>query len=219
METNESKDLRYCYNVLEALKDLEDNVYQRNELERKREKKSAKRRSILAGIIALILPIDLWFFFLHSEMGERHLQSFYVNTVAFLIRSFGLLALTVFLFLFVYLFIVYLYETRLFAPLKGLTEKDLNKHFQMQKRKVNSESEEILNREILVSCRIPNRYLSIEMISKLTRFFLSGQATFLEAAVYMLDMELENSKYYKHLIPSVTLIGKTKEQLKKDEQH
>lgn len=203
---SDNEDSTYCYEALAALKRLEENSYRRNEARRRFEKKANRRRTEYSTIIALVLPVAIWAYFLTAESGTVRLDQLGEDVHTMITRGFGLVAVSVFLFLIVFFTCTFVWEAKAATPVKTLFERGLKTRYESERATVDAAAREILSERFFTEDRIPARYLSTQMISLLIRLFDSGQATFMDSAVYMLDTELANSEYYKNIVPAQTLV-------------
>jgi hypothetical protein len=201
-------DLDYCYACWELLKKLEKNVYARNECVRKFRKKANAKQSIMIGLLSLILPIIVWLFLLLSPGGIKDILSSGDNFANFGTRLGGLLMLSAFLFIIIYMLLKAVWDSKLFHPLKKISEKSLSVKLVSDVQSIDKTSKQILNMETFQEKRIPEQYLSAEMMPLLIRYFESGQATFMKEAVYSLKLDLQNTGYYENVVPKETLLQK-----------
>ncbi len=211
-------DSAYCREALDALRRLEENRYRRNEAKRAFDKKVDRRRSAFSTVVALLLPLLVWVYILTARFDTIRPSHLGADTFALVTRTFGLLAVNVFMFLIVFAACTYLWDTTVFSPLSALVERSLRPAYLSERAAVDATAREILSEKYFTEGRIPERYLSTQMISLLLRFFDSGQSTFLESAVYMLDRELANSAYYQNLVPKQTLVTVERAQIDADER-
>ncbi|SJZ90312.1 hypothetical protein SAMN02745116_01793 [Pilibacter termitis] len=201
-------DLDYCYASWELLKDLEKNSYSRNECIRAFQEKANARQTLIIGIFAMILPLIVWGRLLLSGNGLRDILSSNVAT-----RLVGLLMVSAFLFVLVFMLLKSFWETKALRPLKKMTEKDLRANLMETVQNIDNQAESIVNHRIFSEGRIPENFLSAEMLPLLIRYFERGQVTIMKEAIYSLKLELQNTGYYTNLMPSETLLQKEREYL------
>jgi hypothetical protein len=208
----------YCHQALDALKRLEENSYRRNQARRDFDKKVNRRRTVYSTIVALVLPVIVWVYFLTATPGTVHLSQLGADARTLTTRTFGLVAVSVFLFLIVFFTCTFFWESTVVRPVRKLVERGLKADYLAERATIDAAARQILSERYFTEERIPEKYLSTQMVSLLIRFFDSGQATFMEAAVYMLDMELANSAYYRNIVPTRTLVAAERAQIAEDEQ-
>jgi hypothetical protein len=213
-------DIDYCYASWKLLNDLEKISYARNERIRTFQEKVNARRSMIVGIIALILPISLWIFllFIPSSIEERlpGLGESIENTGT---RIVGLLLLSAFLFLIVYMILKEVWHSKFFQPLKNVTEKDLKNELFTDIQIIDEKAENIVYSRLFAEPRIPEKFLSADLLLILIRYFESGQATFMKEAVFSLNLELQNTGHYTNMISNETLLQREKAYLSDKENN
>jgi len=215
MELNLDKnpDYQYCKQVLEQLSKLEKIRAQRFELKREFDKELDKKRSIYAIIIALILPLIVLIYFFVSEYGMASIRGGANNLV--FTRTLGIFIICTFMFIGTYLFVCNLWDKKNFLDLKAKAQKALLEKYEDKKLEINKESQAILNSDLIKNSKIPQRYLSVNMITMLMRYFNKGHASFMDSAVAMLDMDIKKSSYIQRVAnDEETLIEKETDYLK-----
>lgn len=206
-------DLDYCYASLEYLKVLEQNSYSRNEYIRDFREKINLKQSTIIGMVALIFPIILWVNFLISvKIVQQNVVSknFILDYGTNLL---GLLMLSAFLFIIVFLFLKNIWQRKLFRPLAKVFEKKLKQRLMINIKPIDENSESIILLSIFQKPRIPEKYLCVEMLPLIIRFFESGQVHMMKEAIYSLELDLQNTGYYQNIIPNHTLLQREKDYL------
>lgn|GEM_PF-756165 len=217
-EKKANNDLQYCYTALDLLEELEKKVYERNELRRQFEEKTQARRNLIIGLCSLVLPAIIWLRLFFSPDGILHQQELGNEFSDFFTRLLSLGTVTVFLFLAGYFFGLFLWDGKMLLPFRNKVEKKFKQEMDVAVERINQGNEEILSQPVFQENRIPQKYLCIEMISILVRYFESHQASFLEMAVYMLDLDMKNSPHYRNILPAFTLCEKEKNYLENYEE-
>lgn len=204
-------DIDYCYASWQLLKELEKISYSRNERIRVFQEKVNARQSVIIGIIALILPITLWGFLFISPNGiENMLPGLGESIENIGTRIVGLLLLSAFLFIIVYMVLKEVWYSRLLRPLKNLTEKDLKTKLLTDIKVIDEKVESIVYSSVFTAPRIPEKFLSADLLLVLIRYFETEQASFMKEAVYSLNLELQNTGHYTNMTPKETLLQREK---------
>ena len=205
----ENVDRAYCVAAMDALRRLEVNAFHRNEVAREYDRVAHRRWIEGVSVVSLILPALLWVYFLAARTGFAHLHQVPSETA-------GAIAASVFLFLVVFVAGLILGSSQSFPRVRDRFMPRLRRRFERARGEVDATAQAILAEPVLSDGRIPEQFLSSRMLGVLLRFFDAGQATFLEAAVYMLDSELRNSDYYRNLVPAQTMIAREREAIAAD---
>ena len=209
-------DRAYCAEALDALARLEKVSRRRNEARRDLERAVAHRRTRWAGLIALVLPVLVGVYFLLTQLGIFHADGAFVGAGRLMTRAFGLVTILVLLYLVGFFLVGALWPTRVMRPLREADERRLRSRYLAERAQIDGDAERILAEPVLAEGRIPEKYLAPNLLTVLLRLFDSGQATFLDAAVYMLDMEIATSAYYAHVVPAETLVARERAQIAQD---
>jgi uncharacterized membrane protein (DUF485 family) len=207
-------DLDYCYASWKLLTDLETNSYARNQCVRDFQEKVNRRESFVSILLALILPVILWgYFLINSFSSSGKTPSIGENFGNFWTRLLGILMISILLFLIIFLFSRILWTKNSFRFLKNMFESDLKAKLMDKISPIDDEARRIAYRSIFEEGRIPNDFLSAEMLPLLIRYFERKQATTMKEAVYSLELDLKNTGYYGNLLSNDNLLQREKEYL------
>lgn len=207
-------DIDYCYASWQLLTELEKNAYSRNNRIRVFLEKANARQTIATSAIALILPLILWGFLLLSPNGMKDMFSAVSGSMQNVgMRFVGLLVLSAFVFLVVYMLLKTVWDSRWFRSVKGLVEKDIKTAMLTDINRIDERASKIVNNNVFMNPRVPEEFLSAEIMLILIRYFETGQASFMKEAVYFLKLELQNTGHYTNMIPKETLLQKEKNYL------
>lgn len=209
-------DRAYCAAALDALHRLEAASRRRNDARRDLERRLARRRMVWTCLAAAVLPVVVWVYLFAVQTGLLPAGS--DGVAAGVARGFALVGASVLVFLLGLTLANALWGTWVFAGLRRWDEARLRAAYLRERDAIDREAEEILAEPALAEGRIPGKFLATNLIVVLLRLFDSGQATFLEAAVYMLELEIENSAYYANIVPARTLVEREREQIAEDRQ-
>ncbi|WP_028708392.1 hypothetical protein [Propionicicella superfundia] len=197
-----STDRDYLVATLDALRRLEDAGKARGDLEREFVRRSQHRRTLLSALVASIIPIGTWAFFLATQVGASRDLVESLNLLV--VRSMGLVGATVLLFLVVYIGCNRLWRSTATGRLRTFVEKPVRAEYLRRRDALDARSEAILAEPVFADPRIPANLIHPHTVTLLLRLFDSGQATFLDAALYMLGQEMANTAYYSHIVPGET---------------
>lgn len=199
----ENRDRAYCDAALDALRRLEANSFRRNEAARELDRRVQRRGVVYSTVLALILPALTWVWFLATAHGDAEVHT----------RTVGIVVISVFLFVVVFAVAMVLGGLKIVTPLRARVLRGLTVQHADELAQIDATARRILAEPPLAEGRIPERFLSTRMVSMLLRYFDAGQASFLEAAVYMLDAELRESAYYRNLVPTQTTVSRERDLL------
>ncbi|EME8099623.1 hypothetical protein [Enterococcus faecium] len=213
-ENKKINDIDYCFISWQLLTDLEKNSYSRNDRIRLFQEKSNARKSVIISALAIILPVLLWGFLLFplnksKEMldeGAESMQNIGTRFVALFIVS-------AFLFLIVYMLLKNIWDSQWFRPLKNLAEKDIKVAMMNDIEIIDKKAINIIGNKVFVQPRVPEEFLSAELMLALIRYFETGQASFIKEAIYFLKLEIQNTGYYANTAQKETLLEKEKNYL------
>jgi hypothetical protein len=213
---SDNVDRQSCADALDALLRLEGNSRRRNEALRDMDRAIARQRTVITTLAALIIPLVIWAFFAVAEAGATHASSFGSGFHDTMMRAFSLIAVTVFIFLIGFFGLGRLWRSRVMAGLRGLAEQSARKRYFQERDRVDDSTRAILSEPVFIAGLIPEEFLSVQMVTLLLRYFDSGQATFMDAAVYMLKAELQHNKHYGGFGVTATIVDKERELLASD---
>jgi len=216
MEINldNNQDYQYCVKVLAALNELEANRTARFESKRAFDDDMNKRRSLIAFLCACVLPLLVLGYYFLSEYGVIRSNNLHTDMHTLFTRTLGIVVIAAFMFIGVYVLISGMWDKGKLNALKSKTQASLLQKYEGEKEAFNQRSQEILDSEYIKNSRIPDKYLSVNMVNMLMRYFKKGHATFLQSALTMLDMDIEKSKYIQSMADvGDSLIDKEKEYL------
>jgi hypothetical protein len=201
-----SADRDYLIATLDALRRLEDTTKARGDLVRDLDRRTQRRRTSVSVIVASIIPIGIWAFFFatHVAAGGVHLL---------VVRSVGLVGATVLLFLVVYILCNWLWRSPVAARLRAVVENPLRMEYLRRRDALDARAEAILAEPVFARPRIPAHLIHPHTVALLLRFFDSGQAAFLDAALYMLRQEMANTSYYSQIVPAETPAERERERI------
>jgi hypothetical protein len=207
-------DYLYCKRLLDELKKIEKIRFARFQLKRNYDEDLAKRRSLLAILIALILPLVLLAFYFFSEYSILHNFNFIFDMRTLMTRTLGVLLICIFLYIASYIFVYKMWDHKILSPIKNLTIKSLLKQYEPIKLEINKRSNEILNKPEIKDNQIPVDYLSINMVNTLMRYFVNGQAVFLDEGLDMLEADISRAISHKsNLFEHENMVNAEKEYL------
>ncbi|MFC4652958.1 hypothetical protein ACFO26_08560 [Lactococcus nasutitermitis] len=201
-------DIIYCQQVLNSLNQLEKNNYKRNDLLRAYKCTIIKARNHHAFVIGLIFPLLIIIYFfsafapVNGELLTRFVALIFICSVIFLIG---------------YSIYLYLWDKgKLHHSKEKIEQKWLGK-LAPQKEEIDQSSEKILENDLIVHPRIDEKYLSTQGLFVILRYLENQQAAFLEEAIYMMELDIKNSKYGKNFEPATeTVVKKERESIHKN---
>lgn len=200
-------DLNYCYNSLLLLKRLEKIVYSRNECIRQFNKRQNTRSATVSFSIAFFLPFLIWINLLFFSDGINVIFTLRDGIRTLIMRILSLVMISLLIFTLIYFVTLHFWKNTS-TPMKKRLERNLRIILVDEINTIDDESKAILSQKELSYSRIPEEYLTSEMLHILIRYFESGQAISLREALYSLDLEIKNTGHYKNLITDDTLLQK-----------
>ncbi|GAA2178655.1 hypothetical protein GCM10009785_02140 [Brooklawnia cerclae] len=206
-----STDRDYLVATLDALRRLEDVGKARGDLDRDLERRTQHRRTLVSALVAAVIPIGIWVFFVAAQVAAARSLTEGLNMLA--VRSIGLVGATVLLFLVVYIICNWLWHSTAVTRLRAVVEKPVRADYLRLRDALDVRSEAILAEPVFADPRIPANFIHPHTVALLLRFFDSGQATFLDAALYMLRQEMANTVYYSQIVPAETAADRERERI------
>ncbi|MCL2114029.1 hypothetical protein [Lactococcus protaetiae] len=186
-------DLQYCYKLLETINDLEKVNHKRGDLQRKLEHKALHSQSFYACIIALILPLFLVIFSSLTALNIIPVNFIGQDITLAIPRLIGVLIISIMIFLVSDLVLTSIGRKYFMTSSKKYWAKKIK--LTDCEFELNKESSNIFKNSVLAENRLEDKYLSSQGVIMLIRYFETNRASFLDEAVYMLDLNIENSQH------------------------
>lgn len=209
------KDLDYLDLLITQLKTLEELVYARNERLRLFYEKIQGIRAIIAGVMATIFPLVIWFYLLVSE--HRLLSWETASEVGIVLSS--LLVLNAFLFIATYLFLQQVGK----RPLVYRFSKPFEKHelvsLHTDLEKIDEVVSKLISQDIFQASRVPDAYLTFGYLAMLENYLKNDTVRSLKEALDLMIADLGNQKNGSEMASSQTLIRKEIDYLSHKKQH
>lgn len=199
VEDTKYDDLNYCYSVLDALKALEENHTKRENLNQMIQKRTKYKANFGKLSSLLLVPLIMVFTILFSRMWS-------VPTI-----------LLLFLLLIESLaYILGMIWWKKFgeAQVIALGQKE----YRQELSRIDEKSMNLLNHPPLVSLRIADKYLSIDSVTQLIGYLQKRHASFLEEAIYMMELDIKNTKYGKKAFGEDNIFQKEKKYITKKQE-
>jgi hypothetical protein len=193
-------DIDYCYASLKLIKDLEKNINLKDHTIRIFEEKIQTRYSHFISIFSIIISLLFLFslFFLQVELQ--------LWKVIILILSMGVYFL-------VYSVINKFGNRKIMLLWRGKITADLNRELFYRVNEYDECSLMIIQKKVFTDPRIPESYFNLEILSLLINYLELGQIYTIEEALYSLNQEINNTKYYPKLFVKDNLLQRVREEL------
>ncbi|WP_312682092.1 hypothetical protein [Lactococcus taiwanensis] len=196
VEDTKYDDLVYCHQLLSALEQLEQNKNTRAKLKEKFQKQMQVKSRLFAWGSVCFVPL-----FTLLLLSLSLLKSSFGKT-QFLILSGGAL--------------LYLLDL-LWWKYRGKKRLALHKEimFRTERSKIDQFSQRLTTSEPLANPRLPQQYLTPEMVRQIIAYLNKRHAGFLEEAIYMMELDLRHTKYNKDALPIEQVLQSENEDLQK----
>ena len=198
-------DLKYCYQVLDCIKDLEKVFYKRELLIKELHERVTQEVDHLAFWSAWIMPILSLLalaFFSFKNIGSMQLWDIIVGILA-------TVSISCFLYALMYFGVKISWEKGFMGKRKSKLYLKWAKRLENDKILINRNFEKILENDVLKNPRIDLCYYSSNSFEQFIHCLEMDKAGFLSEAVYI-------SEKNKELIARRTIVDEVKKQLDKD---
>jgi hypothetical protein len=214
---NRLSHIDYAYACWLLLTELEKCAYDRNQAIRDFQARASSKQSKISAGLALVAPAILWSYLLIFGTKSGFLAAgngFQANGT----RLIGLFTVTIFVFLIVFMMVRSLWTKSIFRPIKKTAERKNKARLKAEVKAINAKSRHIVESRAFPESRIPEDFLSAEILPLLIRYLESGQATTLKEAVYSLKLEFQNAKKHANLLLNESLLKKERKFLENEDQ-
>ncbi|AYG00893.1 hypothetical protein [Lactococcus allomyrinae] len=199
VEDTKYDDLNYCYSVLDALKALEENNTKRENLNQTIQNRTQYKSNFGKLASLLLIPLIMVFTILFSRMW-----------------SVPMILLIIILLIESLVYILGMIWWKKFGEAQMITLGQ--KEYKQELSRIDEKSINLLNHPPLVSLRIADKYLSIDSVTQLIGYLQKRHASFLEEAVYMMELDIKNTKYGKKSLVEDNIFQKEKKYITKRQE-
>ena len=184
-------DMEYCYKVIKQLWQLEQNHYQRNEVEREIERCVRSRMNRRAVIVGLILPFLLLLYFILAVSGNLVGVDLRHSWTIIMPRLIGLIFVCAIIF--VNLFLLSLHIGNKYRWDKE--EKRWRERLAYKEDQITLLSKKLFDQRLLTSGRVADNHMNINDMLMILDYMEKRQAGFLEEAIYMMELNRKSDLY------------------------
>lgn len=203
-------DLDYCYATWQILIDLEKNTFARNEQIRAFQAQIRSKEAILLSVLALIPTILLWLLLFRPKIIVLIGNQSLLKVATYFL---SLLMMSVFLYLICFLTLKFSLQLYPVSVLKAKLETSSRQQLILSIQLIDLASVKLLAEFKKERLRLPENFLSAELVEMLIRYFETDQVLTINEAIYSLKLELTNTGYYSRLGKQETLFVKVSDYL------
>lgn len=200
-------DMEYCYKVIKQLWMLEQNHYQRNEIEREIERHVRRSMNLRALLMGLILPALLLVYFILAAFGEVPGVDLGHSWSLMVPRLIGLLVVCAIIFVNLFLFSLYLSNKYRWDK----QEKRWRARLSYKEDEITLLSKKLFDNQVLASQRLDDQLMNTKDMLMILDYMEKRQAGFLDEAVYMMQLNRQDDKYNTYVEAKESIFQKEKQ--------
>lgn len=210
MINSKINDLDYCYATWQILIKLEKNTFARNERIRAFQTTVQLRETLLISILTLVPIIFLWLMLFRPKIIVLIGNQSLLKVATYFL---SLLMMSVFLYLICFLTLKFSLKLYPISVLKAKLETSSRQQLILSIQQIDLASVKLLAEFKKERLRLPENFLSAELVEMLIRYFETDQVLTINEAIYSLKLELTNTGYYSRLGKQETLFVKVSDYL------
>ncbi|QPS71501.1 hypothetical protein [Lactococcus garvieae] len=186
-------DKEYLYATLDILEQLQDNIRKRDDLKREARKKLTEEASRTSMLISLVLSALFFALFVIIEMTDL----LAVNTLGEVLDNPYIVLISILLLcssfaVYTYLFVMHCWRQGWIKFGAKRVKRRLYKAMNDQKNEIGLELKGILESNLLMDSRIPDKFLSVRSVTFLIRYQESNPKMQLADTLNKLEEDIQN---------------------------